>query len=137
VLGVIAKRFERYGLKLHPEKTRVVQFEQPSGADSTGKGSGTFDFLGFTHYWCRARKGFWVPRLKTRQARRRRFIMAVAEWCRRHRHHHVREQHAALTRRIAGHLNYLGVNGNVPALEYVLGACRVVWHKWLTNQSLV
>ena len=135
VLGVIAKRFERYGLKLHPEKTRVVQFEPPSGVGSTGKGSGTFDFLGFTHYWCRTRKGYWVPRLKTRKARRRRFVRAVAEWCRRHRHLDVREQHAALTRRIAGHFNYFGVNGNVPGLRSVRQTCKAVWHKWLKRRS--
>ena len=136
VFGVIAKRFERYGLKLHPEKTRVVQFERPGRESSTGKKvAGTFDFLGFTFYWFRTRKGSWVPRLKTRKARRRRFISAVAEWCQRHRHHDVREQHAALTRRIAGHFNYFGVNGNVPDLLYVRGACKAVWHKWLNRRS--
>jgi RNA-directed DNA polymerase len=135
VMGVIAKRFERYGLKLHPEKTRVVRFERPRRDDSAGKGPGTFDFLGFTFYWRRSRGGSWVPRLKTRKARCRRFIMAVAEWCRRHRHDDVKEQHAALKRRIAGHFNYFGVNGNLPALRHVATACRVVWHKWLNRRS--
>lgn len=135
VLAVIAKRFERYGLTLHPEKTRVVRFEQPRQSGSSGKGSGTFDFLGFTLYWCRSRGGYWVPRLKTRKARCRRFIMAVAEWCRRHRHDEVKEQHAALTRRIAGHFNYFGVNGNLPALRHVTRACGAVWYKWLNRRS--
>ena len=135
VMGVITKRFERYGLKLHPEKTRVVQYERPGNGHSSGKGHETFDFLGFTHYWCRSRKGSWVPRVKTRRARRRRFITAVAEWCRRHRHDEVREQHAALTRRVAGHFNYFGVNGNVPELRNVARACGAVWHKWLNRRS--
>lgn len=135
VMAVIAKRFERYGLKLHPEKTRIVRFEKPRKEDSAGQGPGTFDFLGFTHYWCRSRGGYWVPRLKTRKARCRRFITAVAEWCRSHRHDDVKEQHAALTRRIAGHFNYFGVNGNVPALVHVGRACAVVWHKWLNRRS--
>jgi RNA-directed DNA polymerase len=135
VMAVITKRFERYGLKLHPEKTRVVRYERPPWGHSSGKGPGTFDFLGFTHYWCRTRKGRWVPRVKTRRASRRRFIMAVADWCRRHRHDEVREQHAALTRRIAGHFNYFGVNGNVPALRHVARVCGVVWHKWLNRRS--
>jgi group II intron reverse transcriptase/maturase len=135
VMGVIAKRFERYGLQLHPEKTRVVRFERPRRGDPAGKGSGTFDFLGFTHYWCCSRRGYWVPRLKTRKARCRRFIVAVAEWCRRHRHDSIPEQHAALTRRIAGHFNYFGVNGNVPALLHVAKACGRVWHKWLNRRS--
>jgi RNA-directed DNA polymerase len=135
VMGVIAKRFERYGLKLHPGKTRVVRYERPGAGGSSGKGPETFDFLGFTHYWCRSRSGRWVPRVKTRRARRRRFIIAVAEWCRRHRHDEVREQHAALTRRIAGHFNYFGVNGNVPALRSVARTCGAVWHKWLNRRS--
>jgi len=135
VMAVIAKRFERYGLKLHPEKTRVVRFEQPRRCDPTGKGPGTFDFLGFTLFWRRSRRGHWVPRLKTRKARCRRFIVAVDEWCRCHRHDSTSEQHAALTRRIAGHFNYFGVNGNVPALLHVARACEVVWHKWLNRRS--
>jgi RNA-directed DNA polymerase len=124
-MGVIAKHFERYGLKLHPEKTRVVRFERPSRGDPTGKGPETFDFLGFTHYWCRSRRGYWVPRVKTRTARLRRFIVAVASWCRSHQHEEVREQHAALTRRIAGHFNYFGVNGNLPELRHVARSCAV------------
>jgi hypothetical protein len=135
VMGVITKRFERYGLKLHPEKTRVVRFERPSKGQQEGKGPGTFDFLGFTHYWCRSRRGNWVPRVKTRTARLRRFITTVSEWCRSHRHQEVKGQHAALTRRIAGHFNYFGVNGNVPSLRQVARACEAVWHKWLNRRS--
>ena len=61
--------------------------------------------------------------------------MAVAAWCRSHRHEEVKEQHAALCRRIAGHFNYFGVNGNVPGLRHVATACGVVWHKWLNRRS--
>jgi group II intron reverse transcriptase/maturase len=135
VLAVLRKRFERYGLRLHPEKTRVVSFERPAWTQQNGKAKATFDFLGFTHYWCRARSGQWVPRVRTRTARLRRFIATVAGWCRSHRHKSVKEQHAALTQRIAGHYNYFGVNGNVPCLQHVLRACTVVWHKWLNRRS--
>ena len=135
VMEVITKRFERYGLKLHPEKTRLVRYERPNRTDSTGKGPGTFDFLGFTHYWCRSRKGNWVPRVKTRSARTRRFINTVAVWCRSHRHLAVKEQHAALTRRIAGHYNYFAVNGNVACLRHVHETCKAIWHKWLNRRS--
>ncbi len=135
VMEVITKRFERYGLKLHPEKTRVVRSERPDRGGSVGKSPGTFDFLGFTHYWCKSRRGRWVPWVKTRKARLRRFITAVADWCRRHRHEEVEDQHAALTRRINGHFNYFGVNGNVPSLRHVARACEAVWHKWLNRRS--
>lgn len=132
---VITKRFERYGLKLHPEKTRVVQYVRPDKGGSTGTGPGTFDFLGFRHYWRRSRRGRWVPWVKTRAASLRRFLKAVTEYCRRHRHDPVQEQHAALGRRIDGHFNYFGVNGNMPALRHVRRACEGVWHKWLNRRS--
>ena len=135
VLGVLRKRFERYGLRLHPEKTRVVSVERPEGTQRTGKAKATFDFLGFTHYWRRVRSGRWMPWVRTRTARLRRFIATVADWCRSHRHEPVKEQHAALTQRIAGHFNYFGVNGNVPCLQHVLRACTVVWHKRLNQRS--
>ena len=135
VLEALRKRFERYGLRLHPEKTRVVPFARPERTTKNGKARATFDFLGFTHYWRRARSGRWMPWIKTRTARLRRFIATVADWCRSHRHEPVKEQHAALTRRIAGHFNYFGVNGNVPCLQHVLRACTVVWHKWLNRRS--
>lgn len=135
VMEVITKRFERYGLKLHPEKTRLVRFERPDRGDPAGKGSATFDFLGFTHYWCRSRKGNWVPRVKTRSARIRRFTNAVAAWCRSHRHEKVKDQHAALKRRIDGHYNYFAVNGNVACLRHVHETCKAVWRKWLGRRS--
>jgi hypothetical protein len=135
VLEALRKRFERYGLRLHPEKTRVVPFARPDRTTKTGKARATFDFLGFTHYWRRVRSGRWMPWIRTRTARLRRFIGAVADWCRGHRHQPVKEQHAALTRRIAGHFNYFGVNGNVPCLRYVLRACAMVWLKWLNRRS--
>jgi len=135
VMEVLAKRFARYGLKLHPEKTRVVPFTRPSRSDRSGKGPATFDFLGFTHYWRRARSGRWMPGLKTRTARLRRFIGTVSDWCRGHRHEEVKEQHAALTRRIVGYFYYFGINGNVPCLRRVQRACEAVWHKWLNRRS--
>lgn len=135
VMEVLAKRFERFGLTLHPDKTRLVPFQRPDRRDRSGKGPATFDFLGFTHYWRRARSGHWTPGAKTRTASLRRFIVTVADWCRSHRHEPVKEQHAALTRRIAGHFNYFGINGNVRCLRHVQRVCGVVWHKWLNRRS--
>ena len=135
VLEVMHKRFERYGLRLHPEKTRIVPFQRPARKSDDKKGPTSFDFLGFTLYWRRSRRESWVPRLKTRKARTQRFLRTVADWCRRHRHEEVKEQHAALVRRINGHFQYFGVNGNVPSLHRVLRACEAIWHKWLNRRS--
>ena len=99
------------------------------------KGPATFDFLGFTMYWRRTRRGRWEMWCKTRSKGLRRFNRTVSEWCRRHRHLPVQVQHAALTRRVVGHFNYFGVNGNARSLARVRTATIRVWFKWLRRRS--
>lgn len=135
VMGVLGKRMERFGLALHPDKTRLLPFRRPPPEHTGGKGPATFDFLGFTLYWGRARGGWWTIRCKTRQGRLRRSIQAVVDWCRRHRHLSVKAQHAALTRRIQGHVNYFGVNGNGRSLQVFVEEVRLAWYKWLRRRS--
>jgi RNA-directed DNA polymerase len=135
VMAVLGRRFERFGLRLHPDKTRLLPFARPLSGQTSGKGPATFDFLGFTLYWGRTRRGRWVPAFKTRRARLRRAIMAVTDWCRSHRHLPVKQQHAALVRRINGHCNYFGVNGNTRSLGALLFYVRRAWHKWLGRRS--
>ena len=65
------KRFGRYGLTIHPDKTRLVPFRKPKGErvpPDAGE-PGTFDFLGFTHFWTRSRKGNWILKRKTAASR--------------------------------------------------------------------
>ena len=135
VVEVLGKRMERFGLRLHPEKTRLIAFERPEAGQRGGKGPGTFEFLGFTMYWRRTRSGRWQMWCKTRSKGLRRFNRAVAEWCRRHRHLPVKVQHAALKRRLVGHFNYFGVNGNNRSLDRVVYATVRVWFKWLRRRS--
>jgi group II intron reverse transcriptase/maturase len=135
VMGVLGKRMGRFGLTLHPDKTRLLPFRRPPAGQTSGKGPATFDFLGFTLYWRRTRSGRWGMACKTRQARLRRAIQNVADWCRRHRHLPVKEQHAALTRRIQGHFNYFGVNGNSRSLSLLVEEARRAWYKWLRRRS--
>ena len=135
VMSVLGRRCERYGLRLHPDKTRLLPFARPRKDDAGGKGPATFDLLGFTVYWRRTRNGTWMPGLKTRTARLRRAITAVADWCRSHRHDSVKEQHAALTRRIEGHFNYFGVNGNLRSLALLVRQAELAWRKWLSRRG--
>ncbi len=98
VLAVLPKRFEKYGLTLHPEKTRLVRFERPSGDPPRG-GPGrerSFDLLGFTHFWGRSLKGNWVVLKHTMQGRFSRAMRAIAQWCRRHRHLPLRAQQQSM-----------------------------------------
>jgi len=135
VMGVLGRRFERYGLRLHPEKTRLLPFTRPGNGGPKGKGPATFDLLGFTIYWRRSRTGSWVPGFKTRAARLRKAVLAIADWCRSHRHQPVKEQHAALVRRIEGHFNYFGVNGNLRSLRRLVHEVARAWHKWLRRRG--
>jgi len=133
VMAVLPKRMGRFGLTLHPDKTRLLHFGRPRG--ETGKGPATFDFLGFTHYWRRTRSGRWLVWCKTMRSRLRRAIQSAAEYCRSHRHDAVKVQHAALKRRIHGHFNYFGVNGNYKSLERLIHAVQGLWLKWLRRRS--
>lgn len=135
VMAVLGKRFGRFGLTLHPDKTRLLPFRRPPARQRDGKGPATFDFLGFTLHWGRARSGRWVLRCKTRHASLRRAIRSVAEWCRRNRHLPVAKQHAALTRRLRGHFNYFGVSGNFRSLMPLVESTKRSWFKWLRRRS--
>jgi group II intron reverse transcriptase/maturase len=135
VMAVLGKRMGRFGLAPHPDKTRLLSFRRPPEGQRDGQGPATFDFLGFTVYWGRSRKVRWGMRCKTRRASLRRAIQSVSDWCRRHRHLPVEDQHAALSRRIQGHFNYFGVNGNARGLLLLVEAAERVWLKWLRRRS--
>jgi RNA-directed DNA polymerase len=132
VLNVLAKRFAKYGLTLHPEKTKLVDFRRPTG---NGDGPGSFDMLGFTHFWGHSRKGNWVVQRKTSRSRFGRALQRVAEWCRRNRHLEVCEQHKMLVAKVRGHYNYFGITGNNRALGRFLHEVTWVWQKWLGRRS--
>jgi group II intron reverse transcriptase/maturase len=141
VLEVLPKRFGKYGLTLHPEKTCLVPFRRPvrtsrgKGKDDEGRGPGTFDLLGFTHYWARSRKGNWVVKRRTSSSRLARAVTRVYEWCRRNRHKKVKEQHAALKRKLQGHYSYYGITGNSYALSTFQREVTRAWRKWLNRRS--
>jgi group II intron reverse transcriptase/maturase len=142
VVEVLPKRVAKYGLTLHPEKTRLVDFRRPDrrGLPSPDNGdvrsrSGTFDLLGFTHYWAKSRKGYWVVKQKTAADRFRRALKRIADWCRRHRHEPVREQWTALKRKLLGHFGYFGITGNFRALRSLRHRVCGVWRKWLSRRS--
>ena len=117
-------------------KAHLVDFRQPPRSQTSGKGTGTFDFLGFTVYWRRNnRGGGWHLSWKTRKARLRRAIKDAYDLCRRQRHRSVPEQHLALKRRIQGHFNYFGINDNCRSLSILVDQVRRAWYKWLTRRS--
>ena len=136
VMDVLPKRFGKYGLTIHPDKTRLVPFRKPQGERKgpDGDGPGTFDFLGFTHFWARSRKGNWVLKRKTAASRFTRAVRTIDQWCRSHRHDPIAEQHAVLCQKLQGHAGYYGITGNSPALARFYHEVLKVWRKWLMRR---
>lgn len=138
VMDVLPKRFEKYGLTIHPTKTRMVDFRRPRGGQKRAQGAnggGSFSFLGFTHYWGESRRGQPVVKRKTAKDRLTRALRALNQWCRANRHWKVREQHQALCRKLEGHDQYYGITGNWRALLLLRRALERVWRKWLGRRS--
>jgi RNA-directed DNA polymerase len=140
VHDVLPKRFGKYGLTLHPDKTRLVPFRRPpyskdTGGTGKGSGQGTFDLLGFALYWARSKRGYWVIQLKTSRSRLTRTLCRLNEWCRRNRHQPVREQWSKICRFLVGHFAYFGVVGNQGRLLACRHAAYRIWRSWLNRRS--
>jgi len=138
VLAVLAKRFEKYALTLHPQKTRLITLHRPvaDGRDGSGpRPPRSFDFLGFTFFWGRSRKANWVVRRKTAKDRLNRALRAVGDWCRRYRHTPLRWQHEQLGSKLRGHYAYYGLTGNGRSLASFRHQVERLWRKWLRRRS--
>jgi group II intron reverse transcriptase/maturase len=140
VMAVLPKRFEKYALRLHPDKTRLVPFGRPprrssGGASGQAQMPGSFDFLGFTHHWARSLRGHWVVKRRTAKNRMSRTLRAIAEWCRKNRHEPLREQREMLNHKLRGHYGYYGITGNYDALARVWHEVKGIWKKWLSRRS--
>ena len=140
VLEVLPKRFARFGLTLHPMKTQLVKFTRPPYGEwpkdmGPSLRPGTFDLLGFTHYWSRSLRGNWVVKRKTACSRLSRSLKAIDQWCRTHRHQPLAAQHRALCLKLRGHYAYYGITGNYAALCRFWRGVQSRWKKWLSRRS--
>jgi len=129
---VLVKRFARFGLTLHPDKTRLVRFRPPTAEYPK---SGSFDFLGFTFHWGKSRKGQWVRKRKTAKGRLTRSLKALNVWMRAARHVPLDKQARTLSRKLQGHMNYYGIRGNSNAINRFHYQARRLWFKWLNRRS--
>lgn len=141
IMAVLPKRFGKYGLTLHPQKTRLVRFERPrrrgpdEGDRPGGSKPGTFDFLGFTHHWGESRKGQMVVKVRTMRDRFTRTLRRITEWCRAHRHEPLATQARVLGAKLRGHFAYYGRRGNYDALSRLRHEVVLTWRKWLSRRS--
>jgi hypothetical protein len=138
VMEVLPKRFGKYGLTIHPEKTRLIWFGRPQKREegtSEPPRWEKFSFLGFTHYWGRSRKGTWTVKRKTEKGRFARALKRITEWCRRNRHRPLSEQQRILSWKLNGHYAYYGISGNIRCLQSFLYQVMRTWRKWLMRRS--
>ena len=139
VMDVLPKRFGKYGLTLHPKKTRLIEFTKPPPSEPPGGPAGagpkTFDLLGFTHFWNLSSKRNWVVMLKTAKDRFTRAAKQARQWCRSNRHLPIEVQCRALNQKLSGHYGYFGVVGNLPALLRLRHEVYSAWRSWLNRRS--
>jgi group II intron reverse transcriptase/maturase len=137
VLGVLGKRLARYGLKLHPSKTRFVDFRnnKPNGTNHPETDDTSFTFLGFTHVWGRSRAGKNVVRQVTAKNRYARALAAITAWCRIHRHQSIPDQNAHLAAMMRGHYAYYGITGNSRRIRWYAYQVERIWQKWLSRRD--
>lgn len=134
-LDALPQRFGKYGLTLHPDKTRLVSFQHPDRVGSDEDRPGTFDLLGFTHYWAKSRNGYWVVKQKTAKDRVSRALRRLRAWCRWHRHDPLEAQHRTLTQKLNGHYAYFGITSNFDAIGSFFFQAERAWHAALARRS--
>jgi hypothetical protein len=135
VMEVLPKRLDKFGLTIHPEKTRLVAFRPPTQRSGEKKGEGTFNFLGFTHYWAKSKREFWVIKRKTMRKRLQKAKSAIWRWCRENRHEPLAEQHMTLVQKLRGHYQYYSVRSNYTCINEYWWHTRRAWRYWLSRRS--
>jgi RNA-directed DNA polymerase len=134
IMRVLPKRFGKYGLRIHPDKSKMVHFRWPSRFNKKS-GTGTFDFLGFTHFWGMSRNGNWVVKRQTMRKRQARAMRSLYTYCRNNRHELLAVQLKALKAKLYGIYNYYGIRCNYRSLWMIYQYARSCWHKWLSRRS--
>jgi RNA-directed DNA polymerase len=135
IMAGLPKRFARFGLIIHPEKTALIPFRKPASRQGSAHGNGPCDFLGLTHYWTRSRRGYWVSKRRTARKRLRRTKKALWRWCCALRHAPVKYQSQMLCQKLRGHFQYYGIRGNIRLLEEVRRYAEKAWRYWLSRRS--
>ncbi len=137
VRKMLINRFAEFGLRLHPEKTRLLSFGrfERERSQKENRRLNTFDFLGFTFFCTEDRKGRFSVKSKTAAKRLRRGLLAVARWCQTHRHRPVKEQAHHLAAVLRGHYNYYGLRTNILCLQQFHSGTIRLWRKWLSRRS--
>lgn len=131
VFEVLPKRFAKFNLALHPDKTKMINFRR----SHKGHKLKTFDFLGFTFYWSLSAAKKKIIKWKTSCKSLRKAIIGIHEWCKKFRHLPLKVQHMKLCSKLKGHFAYFGVKFNSNGINAFYIACIRAWHRWLGRRS--
>jgi len=137
-LAELRERFAKFGLELHPDKTRLVPFGRKVNRDwrdRDGPKPGTFNFLGFTHSCGKTRKGGFTVLRHTMRQRLQAKLVALKEELRRRMHLPVPEQGAYLRSVVAGHVRYFGVPNNGQSIGLFRKLAGWLWWRALKRRS--
>ena len=134
----LRERFKKFGLELHPEKTRVISFGkyERENAEKQKRRANTFDFLGFTHYCGKSRKGKFIVARKTSSKKFRMKCKEMNQWLKAVRNaEKVKVWWPILQAKLRGHCQYYGVSGNMRALKRFHMITIRLTFKWLNRRS--
>lgn len=138
LLSCLRERLETFGLRLHEDKTRLLEFGRFAAERRARRGAGrpgTFNFLGFTHYCGTSRDGRFVVKRKTQRRRMIRKLKELRIEARKRMHEPVRQQQDWLSAVLRGHYAYYGVTGNLRALKSFAFEVGKLWHRSLRRRS--
>jgi group II intron reverse transcriptase/maturase len=134
----LRERFSKFGLELHPDKTRLIEFGRHAARNRKARGDGkpeTFDFLSFTHICAKSKTGrFWLKR-KTISKRMRAKLAEVKDQIKRRRHLPIPDQGRWLGSVVRGHLAYYAVPGNTDAVQAFRDEVTRYWFQALRRRS--
>ena len=134
----LQERFSKFGLELHPEKTNVISFGryERENAKRQKRKANTFDFLGFTHFCGKSRKGNFIVGRKTSQKKFRKKCREMNEWLKKIRNHKkAKKWWGTLIAKLRGHYQYYGVSGNSRSLKCFYRITIRLVRKWLNRRS--
>lgn len=133
----LSTRLAKFGLELHPDKTRVIQFGRFARRDAErdGRKPATFDFLGFTHISGTTRAGRFQLKRRTSRKKRSAKLKALRQQLRRRRHDPPAQQWKWLVSVLMGHYRYYAVPTNYASLQGFRRAVRDAWYRALQRRS--
>jgi len=137
-VDMLKQRLGRFGLKIAESKSRIIEFGRYVWykAQREGRKVATFDFLGFTHYCDKTRKGKFKLGRKTASSRFREKIKAINLWLKNVRNLvELKEWWQALVQKLIGHYNYYGISGNRPEIRKFYNRCVSLAYKWINRRS--